>query len=104
MIRKVASILAAAAGASLLVAILPDFTSGVSARTAQPERSTSAIASDTSVNAQDAGSRDRKSGCVQTWPYYEQACLRGSRTGDAQTVRIIAVNRPGLSQAGQTRR
>lgn len=103
MTRKIVSILAAAAGASLLVAILPNFTPAVSARTAQPEKS--AIASGSSVSAQEVGSRDRKSGCVQTWPYYEQTCLRGHQTGgDAQVVRIIAVNRPAPSQAGQARR
>jgi hypothetical protein len=33
--------------------------------------------------------------CTQTWPYYEQSCLRENRrTGGAPTARVIPLNQP----------
>jgi hypothetical protein len=36
--------------------------------------------------------------CTQTWPYYEQSCLRDNRrSGEAPAARVISLNDPAKS-------
>ena len=63
-----------------------------------PKPETAAAASATPDAAKPAGANPAaclQICCLQTWPYYEHACLHDSRGDrDARAVRVIAVNGP----------
>jgi hypothetical protein len=85
MLKGLSAILAAAVCAGIIVGFVPQpepAAAAVTPRSAPRERSNVAINSAPVVAA---------SACTQTWPYYEQSCLRDSRQvgRTAPTARVI---------------
>jgi len=87
MLKELSAILAAAVCAGIIVGFVPQPEPAAAAATPQPaprhEQSNVAINSAPVVAAASA--------CTQTWPYYEQSCLRdGRQVGrTAPTARVI---------------
>lgn len=86
MLKGLSAILAAAVCAGIIVAFVPQPEPAAAAATPRPaprEQSNVAINSAPVVAAASA--------CTQTWPYYEQSCLRdGRQVGrTAPTARVI---------------
>ena len=82
MLKGLSAILAAAVCAGIMVGFVPQPEPAAAAATPRPaprEQSNVAINSAPVVAAASA--------CTQTWPYYEQSCLRDGR--QAPTARVI---------------
>ena len=91
MIGKMSAIIAAAACAAAIVTFMPGFAPPVAARAAQPP------ATDQMAVTQDQGRAAAvgRPACVETWPFYERACLYDPRQpgGRARAVRIVSIER-----------
>jgi hypothetical protein len=109
MIKKIAAITAAAACAGVMVAFVPNLVPAVKASTTDQNLPSGATIHSTLDQVRPAaadirkaveqnirnGSRERKIICTQSWPYYENSCLRDDRQTNAahRVVRVIAANR-----------
>jgi hypothetical protein len=109
MIGKVTAIVAAAAGAGLIVTVLPgsgpDATDGA---TQVAELKVAAVASDAPTaltTPPPAAATDEpalitatRPACERSWPYYEPTCLHDARNSDgtARPVRIVVPEQPRL--------
>jgi hypothetical protein len=127
MFKMIAAVIAAAACAGV-IAFLPGFTPGLAAgatQSAAPSTLSSPTINENAVEvvptsdmrtATDSrqpteqnlrhGSRNPKVVCVQSWPYYEQSCLRDGRAapGNPRVVRVIVADRSAASRAALARR
>jgi hypothetical protein len=111
MIRKITAIIASLACAAVIVSLVPEFSSEVAAHASQPVDQSASIAAAAYMHAQvsertTAGIRSAteqdirsvypggKTACTQSWPNYEQACLRDDRQvdGNLRVVRVIAID------------
>jgi hypothetical protein len=115
MFQTTVAIVAAAASAGVIVKLVPGNTAdeagtspaaqqGVASRASEPTET--AGGSMAQVAHGGIGSRDGEIICEQSWPYYEQSCLRNSsqRDGNVRIVRIIAGDHSAASRARQPRR
>ena len=107
MIKNVAAIIVAAVCAGVIVGVAPGVAVG-SSQTAEPPVAAVAGTNRPMNGAAPAGvdSRaQRETACARNWPYYEQACLRGSRQSDGKASgrRIIAIDRLTKSAVSQAR-
>ena len=112
MLKQIMAIAAAVSCAGFVVTFVPEFAPEVMAGTSHPvEWGTQNAATATMPAALPApaatgirnavapnwrsSSRNPKIICENSWPYYEQSCLRGGRQADGsvRTVRIIAADR-----------
>lgn len=84
MLKGLSAILAAAVSASIIVGFVPEPEPAAAAATLRP----------TAINS--APVVVTTSACTQTWPYYEQSCLRdGRQVGrGAPTARVIPSSNP----------
>ena len=86
MLKGLSAILIAGVSAGFLVGFITD-----------PERAAAAATPAKLSNTQNnvAINNAVTATCTQTWPYYEQSCLRDNRrTGGAPTARVISLNEP----------
>jgi hypothetical protein len=88
MLKTLTAVIAAAAGAGLMVALIPPPEAAVAARTP--------LSSDADL---------RKPVCMQSWPYYEQSCLSDARqpNGNARSVRVVASAIPLVKRTAHAR-
>jgi hypothetical protein len=100
MLKGLSAILAAAVCAGIVVGFVPQPEPAAAAATPRPApREQSNVAIDSAPVVAVA------SACTQTWPYYEQSCLRDGRQAGrtAPTARIIPstypVKAPALKNA-----
>ncbi len=112
MIKKISAIIVAVACAGIMVTAVSGFAPEVAADTSRSIDQTvptvvsvnnpAEVAAPSAADIRKAveqnirnGSRDPKIVCAQSWPYYEQSCLRDSRQadGNAHVVRFIAIDR-----------
>jgi hypothetical protein len=84
MIKKVTAIIASLTCAAFIVSFVPEFSPEVAAQASQPV---------------DLG----KTACRQSWPNYEQSCLRDDRQADGnlRVVRVIAIDRSAAKPLGR---
>jgi len=85
MLKAIAAIVAAAVSAGFIVSGVPEVAAGTSS-TAQSSQAIIGAAND---------NRTGDRACLQSWPYYEQSCLRDARRSDgkARVVRVISIDR-----------
>ena len=89
MLEGISAIAAAAICAGVIVGFIPEpdpAAAAASSPSAPRNEKASAVADSAPVVA-------AASACTQTWPYYEQSCLRDSRQagGGASTARIVPI-------------
>jgi len=89
MFKSLMTVIGAAVGAGMIVALIPPPGEAIAARTPQSSPETGKLA-----GVPAARGAIRKPVCTQHWPYYEQACLSDLRqpNGDARAVRLIGGN------------
>jgi len=90
MLKGLLAISAAAVCAGIIVGFVPPPEPAAAAATPNPRNELSNVAINTAPVV------DAASACAQTWPYYEQSCLRDSRQVGraAPTARIIPSSSP----------
>jgi hypothetical protein len=102
MIKGLFVVIAAAVCAAVFVGFVPPPAPAVAAA-----QSSDRSAHDGSGAAAAAGIGEINSaGCAQVWPYYEQSCLRDTRSQNsgARLVRVIAIGKPTSASAVQRQR
>jgi len=91
MLKGLSAILIAGVSAGFLVGFVAEPERAVAAAT--PAAKLSNAQNNAAIN--DALVVAATATCTQTWPYYEQSCLRDNRrTGGAPTARVISLNEP----------
>jgi hypothetical protein len=114
MFKKISAIIAAAACAGVMVAFVPNLVPAVKASTTDQNLSSGATINSTLDQVRPAaadirkaveqnirnGSRNPKIVCAQSWPYYDNSCLRDGRQTNAapRVVRVIAADRAAASR------
>jgi hypothetical protein len=113
MFKKIFAIVTAAVIAALIVTFVPGAAPKVQASTVQvvdQSKHRSAVVTPLAVESVKTGTgdhesverkalsdnRDRKTGCKQAWPYYEESCLRArdQSADNVRVVRVIAIDLP----------
>jgi hypothetical protein len=91
MFRILLAVVGAAIGASIFVGAFSLLIPEAAAVTAEPTQANAQRKPDPSIKPIDKTAKAR---CVQTWPHYEEACLRDSRDPGAKprVVRVIAID------------
>jgi hypothetical protein len=95
MLRKLVAVVAAAACAAVIVGFIPRPTPADAAKAPQS----------TPVNADQPEVLSGSSTCAQSWPNYDQACLRDARrpNGRARVARVVAIDRSVADRAPRAR-
>ncbi len=91
MFRILLAVVGAAIGACIFVGAFSVLIPEAAAVTAEPPQANATRKPYPSVKQIDNTAKAR---CVQTWPHYEEACLRDSRDPSARprVVRVIAID------------
>jgi hypothetical protein len=91
MIGKLLAIMTSAVCAYAVVALVPGFVPPVAAHAAQKPAVEQAAIAQIPVMAAASG----RPACMETWPYYEAACLHDARQPDgrARVVRVVSIER-----------